>query len=490
MATLDWTILSLLAVTAALVAIAASSLRRDAQMKPAAAAGAAGAVPAAASPVPHAGVGRYLLIGGLAAALLVFGLGGWAAFTELAGAVVAGGTVVVDSNVKKVQHPAGGVVGIINVKEGDHVKSGDLLIRLDETVTRANLLVITKQLDELAVRQARLRAEREELAEVKFPEALLAREAEPQVREIIASERALFKSRREGRQSLKGQLRERIAQLRQEVGGLEAQQMAKRREHEFARTELAGLEQLEAQRLVATTKITASRREVARLEGDHAQVTAQVAQTRGKIAEIELQLLQLDQDLKTEVGKDLREAQGKEAELSERRVAAEDLLQRIEIRAPQTGIVHQLSVHTIGGVITASEPIMLIVPDADRLVIEARLAPQDIDQVKVGMQANVRFTAFNQRTTPEVTATVLRISADLLKEGTAPGAGPQMTPSNAPTYYVMRLAIDDSEKDKLAGLTLMPGMPAEVHVTSGPRTAFSYFFKPVHDQFTRAFRER
>jgi HlyD family secretion protein len=234
---------------------------------------------------------------------------------------------------------------------------------------------------------------------------------------------------------------------------------------------------------VSTPRITAARRTVAQLEGDLAQVTAAIAQAKGKIAEIELQILQIDQELQTEVGKDLREQQAREAELTERRVAAQDQLKRTEIRAPQSGAVHQLAVFTVGGVIAPSETLMLIVPEADKLVIDAKVAPQDIDQVALGQLAFIRFSAFNHRTTPEVTATVTRISADLVMEA-ARGGGESIA------YYSVRLALTDEARQKLEGLTLIPGMPVEVHIKTNDRTAISYFTKPLTDQFARAFRER
>jgi len=237
----------------------------------------------------------------------------------------------------------------------------------------------------------------------------------------------------------KAQLRERIAQLKEEIGGLTAQQQAKVKELQLVKIELEGQHQLWMKKLVAITKYTATQREVARLEGEWGQLTATAAQAKGKIAETELQIIQLDQDLKTEVIKDMREIQAKEAELNERRVAAEDQLKRVDIRAPQTGAVHQLAVHTVGGVINAGEPIMLIVPGGgDALVIEARVAPQDIDQVRLSQSAFVRFSAFNQRTTPEFSGVVARVAADLTRE-----------PQTNQAYYVARIALPDEEMKRL-----------------------------------------
>lgn len=441
----------------------------------------------AKQPSPFTEARAYIIFGLFVIVTLLGGLGVWAATVDLAGAVMAGGNVVVDSSVKKVQHPTGGVVGAINVKEGQHVEAGEVVVRLDETVTRANLQMVTKQLDEIAVRQARLKAEQEDRPDIEFPADIQARRGEPALAQIMTSETALFENRRAARQGLKSQLRERISQLREEIDGLTAQHAARAQEIVYARAELKGLEELEGKSLVSTPRMTAARRTVSQLEGDMAQVSAAMAQAKGKITETEMQILQLDQELKTEAGKELRDQQGREAELTERRVAADDQLKRIEIRAPQSGTVHQLNVHTVGGVITPSEPVMMIVPDADRLVIDAKVAPQDIDQVRVGQLAHIRFPAFNQRTTPDMTATVTRVSADLLTE--QPKTGDPATAGGVP-YYSIRLALTEDGWKKLGGLKLLAGMPAEVHVTTGERTAFTYFTKPLADQFARSFRER
>jgi HlyD family secretion protein len=438
--------------------------------------------PANVDPYASDGV-RSALTGGLAAAgLLVFGGGLWASTATLSGAVLVSGTVVVESNVKKVQHAAGGTVGRIFVQDGDKVEQGTLLIKLDETIVRANLQIVTKQLDEISVRRIRLMAEQEGAASLALPPDIAARQSESEMAALLAGESKLFDSRRTARQGQQAQLRERIAQLRQEADGLAAQQWAKGREIDLVGHELEGAEKLWEKNLISIAKFTALQREAARLEGERAQLRAQHAQTRGRISEIELQIIQLDQDLRSEVMKELREATAKEAELVERRVAAEDQLRRIEIRAPIAGIVHQLAVHTIGGVIGQGEALMLIVPEQDALVVEAKITPQDIDNVRPGQPAFIRFTAFDQRTTPEFEAKVTRVSADLTTE--------QQTGAS---YYVARLALErDANPGATASgvLTLMPGMPAEVHIRTGERTAMSYFLKPLSDQFARAFAEQ
>jgi len=420
-----------------------------------------------------------LIIGFGVVFLLVFGLGGWAATANLAGAVLAAGTVVVDSNVKKVQHPTGGVVGEIWVRDGDKVEAGDLVMRLDETVTRANLGVFVSQLNELAVRQARLKAERDGATSVEVPRALADRAGEHEISEIIAGERTLFESRRNARNGQKAQLKERIAQLREEINGLEAQGKAKAKEFDLIGRELHEVEKLWAKNLMPLSKLIALQRDAARIEGERAQLVAATAQAKGKITETELQIIQIDQEMRTEVMKDLREIQGKEAELIERRVAAEDQLKRTDIRAPQSGVVHQLAVHTVGGVINQSEPIMLIVPVGDALVIEAKISPQDIDHVRVGQQAFVRFTAFSQRTTPEFKGEVTRVAADLTKEAQTNQA-----------YFVARITLPDAELKRLGQLKLIPGMPADAYIKTTDRTAISYLMKPLTDQIAKAFIER
>ena len=265
-------------------------------------------------------VRTQLMTGFATVLLLVGGLGGWAATSSLAGAVLAAGTVVVDSNVKKVQHLTGGVVGEIRVRDGDRVAAGDLVMRLDEVITRANLGIVANQLNEFAVRQARLKAERDGSASVEIPRGLADRQAEADIAEIIAGERALFASRSAARAGQKAQLGERISQLREEIGGVEAQQRAKANELELINRELGEIEKLWAKKLVPLSKLLSLKRDAARIEGERGQLIAAVAQARGKITETELQIIQVDHDMRTEVMKDLREIQAKNAELMERRV--------------------------------------------------------------------------------------------------------------------------------------------------------------------------
>jgi HlyD family secretion protein len=428
------------------------------------------------------GISGYLAFGTVLSLLLIGGGGGWAALTEIAGAVLAPGTVVVESKVKKVQHPTGGIVGEIRVEDGDAVKAGDLLVRLDDTTTRANLVAITKQLDELAVRQARLLSEQVGSATLRFPKSIMDRLQDPTIGNITSSEQTLFESRTAARDGQKSQLLERVAQLTSETDGLETQIAAKAEQIALADDELSRIQPLEKVRLVPSTKMTGARRDLSALRGEHAQLMSTQAQVKDKIAETRLQILQIDQELRSEVGKELRESQGKEAELIERKITAEDQLKRVEIRAPQTGIVHQLTAHTVGGVVGPGEPIMLIVPEDDKLVIEAKISPADIDHVHTSQEAFVRFPAFNQRTTPEFTGTVQVISADLSHDTGQSQQGPP--------YYLVRVVLSARERARLGALKLLPGMPAEVHIATPSRTALSYIVKPITDQIALAFKER
>jgi HlyD family secretion protein len=427
----------------------------------------------------EANVKAYLVSGLAVVFILVGGLAVWATTTSIVGAVIGSGVVVVETNVKKVQHPTGGIVGEINVKNGDQVKAGDLLIRLDETLTRTNEQMISKQLDQLMMREARLKAERDGTGTISVPAILARRSLEPDVAEIINGEQSLFASRRESKAGQLSQLEERTAQLAQEADGIAAQIQAKTREIKLIADELAGLAELEAKQLVTTTKLAALKREKARLEGEFGQYEAALAQTKGRRTEVSLQMARLDQEMRTQVVNDLREAQTKIAELVERQIAAADQLRRVDIRAPQDGLVHQLAVFTVGGVINPGEQIMLIVPQDDRLLVEAKISPSDVDQVRKGMKARLRFSAFSQQTTPQITGEVVSLSPDLNRDQIS-----------GEIFFTARISISDEERAKLGADKLQPGIPVEVHITTEERTALSYLVKPMADQINRAFRER
>jgi HlyD family secretion protein len=299
------------------------------------------------------------------------------------------------------------------------------------------------------------------------------------VADIIASERRLFELRHSARLGQKSQLQQRIAQLEEEIGGLKAQQSAKTEEIALIQRELAGVRDLYAKNLVPLTRLTQLEREATRLSGERGQLIASAAQANGKIAETRLQIIQIDQDLSSDVAKELRETDTKIGEFVERKVAADDQMKRIDIRAPQDGTVFQSTIHTVGGVIKAGDPIMLIVPDTDSLEVEAKVNPQDIDQVQVGQSAVLHFSAFNIRTTPEINGTVTRVSADTSTD--------QRT---GQSYYTVRILLPLQEVARLGDVKLLPGMPVEAFVQTGERTVISYLVKPLRDQIARAFTEK
>ncbi|MGB7121427.1 MAG: HlyD family type I secretion periplasmic adaptor subunit [Bradyrhizobium sp.] len=422
---------------------------------------------------------QHLIVGLSVVVLLAGGLGGWASTAEISGALIAPGSIVVESSVKKVQHPTGGVVGEVRAHDGDVVKAGDILVRLDDTVTKANLAIVTKNLDALLARGARLEAEQRGADKITFPPTLTGRADDPDVKAIMSSETKLFEVRVNGRTGQKAQLHERITQLNEEISGLAAQEKAKDQEIELVQKELGGVSDLYDKHLVQLSRLTTLQRDAARLSGERAQYVASRAQAKGKITETELQIIQVDKDMISDVSKDLRETNDKIGEFIERKVTAEDQLRRADIRAPQSGMVLQSTVHTVGGVITAGDAIMLIVPQADDLQVEAKVNPQDIDKLQLGQKTLLRLSAFNQRTTPELSGVVTRVSPDVTTD--------QRT---GQSYYTIRVSMPPEEVARLGEVKLIPGMPVEAFVQTGERTMLSYLIKPLSDQLMRAFRER
>jgi HlyD family secretion protein len=417
----------------------------------------------------------HLIVGLTVVVLLAGGLGGWASTAEISGALIAPGSIVVESSVKKVQHPTGGVVGEVRAHDGDLVKTGDVVVRLDDTVTKANLAIVTKNLDGLWARAARLQAEQQGADKMVFPASLLDRASDPDVKNVMASEAKLFEVRTTGRSGQKAQLHERVSQLNEEIAGLLAQQQAKDQEIALVTKELVGVRSLYDQHLVQISRLSTLERDAARLTGERAQYVASIAQAKGKITETELQIIQVDKDMVSDVSKDLRETNDKIGEYVERKVQ----LRRVDIRAPQDGMVEQSTVHTVGGVITAGDAIMMIVPQADDLQVEARVNPQDIDKLQIGEKTLLRLSAFNQRTTPELNGAVIRVSPDVTTD--------QRT---GQSYYTIRVSMPPEEVARLGEVRLIPGMPVEAFVQTGDRTMLAYLVKPLKDQLMRAFRER
>jgi HlyD family secretion protein len=422
---------------------------------------------------------RELRRGGRMLAIAAIVVLGWAGFVPLSGAVVVAGRLVVQSSVKKVQHPQGGIVASILVRNGTKVAAGEELARLDQTSARSNLQVVARQLDEARMRIARLTAERDNLPTPRWPTKSAAQLDNAEREQLLASEQDFFAARASTRRGQKELADSRVTQLEKQIAGLEAQLQSNGKKMGIASGELRGVEDLLRQKLVTLPRATALQRETAHLDGIDGQLAAQIAETRAKVSEARLQALQAEQTFRSDVMRDLREAEAKEGELMERHLAAEDQMNRTIIRAPTSGTVHELAVHTVGGIVAPAEVLMLVVPENDTLAIDARLSADKVDQVHAGQTAHVRLSAFNQRTTPELAGVVALVSADIVRE-------PQ---SNA-TYYDVRIDLPPREVLRLGRLQLIPGMPAEVFLETESRTMLSYLFKPVTDQLSRMFRER
>ena len=426
---------------------------------------------------PHAAIRRNLRLSVAVLGFLVVGVGGLAATTGLSGAVIGTGQVTAASDVKKVQHPTGGVVAEIRVKDGSRVKAGDVLLTLDPTIVSANMNIVGGAVDELQARQVRLEAERDGRA-LRWPGDILAQRADPAVAAAMKDEARLYQLRLQARDGQKAQLRERIAQLKLEIAGYEDQSKAKQREIELIQQELIGVRKLYAQTLVPLTRLNSLERASVELNADVAQLKSSVAQANGKIAEIQLQTIQIDQDARSDAGNQLNDVENKLAELRQRKVTADDEYRRILIRAPQDGVVDRLNVHGPGAVIAPGEAILYIVPDRDRMEVEAKIRPTDVDKIKPGQTAMLRFSAFNLRSTPELKGQVDEVSADTHTEER----------TGAP-FYVVRIEIPPAQLTRLGPLKLTPGMPVESFIQTERRTMLSYVLKPLSDQLSRAFRE-
>ena len=408
---------------------------------------------------------------------LIAGGGGWIAHARLSGAVIASGSLVVERHVKKVQHLAGGIVSEINVTDGREVKAGDVLLKLDSTATRAELGIITSQLTELSGRKARLSAERDGLVSVEFPADFAAQGQD--AKRVRAGEVRLFESGRLARETMKQQLGKRVEQTTNEIRALASQRDAKFEELRFINLELTEIRILIKKKLVTITKLYALEREATRLSGELGGLEAQIARAKGQISEIELQILSVDQNIRRDAQREIRDIEAKTADFRERMIAVSDRLKRIDIVAPVSGVIHELAVHTVGGVVTPAEPIMLIVPKNEKLTIEARVSPSDIDQIGLNQPARVRFSAFNQRDTTELEGRVVQVAADVTEDS-----------RTGLKFYLARVELTNAANQKISDLKLVPGMPVEVFITTGERTALSYLAKPVTDQLERAFRDQ
>ncbi|MDX8456323.1 HlyD family type I secretion periplasmic adaptor subunit [Mesorhizobium sp. VK9D] len=423
------------------------------------------------------GIRANLTLGLAVTLLLVVGGGLWLGLTKIAGAVIAPATVVVESDIKKVQHQTGGTIGGIFVQDGDHVRAGDVLVRLDDTLTRANLQIIDGDLDRATVGLARLEAERQGLAEMKLPASLQAERGNADLASLVNGERALFETRAAALAGQKAQLQSRSKQLQNQIEGLKAQQGATDESIVLLDKDKADVEALYSKKLVPKERVSNVRLDATRAHGESGRLAAAVAEAEAKVSETELQVLQLDEQRRSDVTSELRETEAKLTELKERKVVAQDELTKTTIRAPQSGTIQQSSVHTIGGVIGPGEVLMMVVPDTDDLVVDALVPPSRIDDVRPGQPVSIRFPAFDAGTTPACRGTVRRISADLIKDQ-----------QHQLSYFSARISVEDRAGCLTDAKELKPGMPAEVHISTDQRSVWSYLLKPLTDQMSRAFR--
>ena len=409
------------------------------------------------------------------AVLLVFGVGGWSATAKLSGAIIGSGTVLVDEDLKVIQHVDGGVVREIAVRKGDTVVAGQLLIGLDDVQIRAEQSIIRGQLAELLARQARLTAERDGAEAIAFPADFLAQYAGAEL--IASGERQLFASNLVNRQSERQQLGLQADQLRQEIGGLKFQQTALVEELALVTTERDRVGPLVAQGLIEAPRLSALDRDIARMLGQQGEIGANLARAQSRITEIELKVISLRQVVQNDAQRELRDIEARIAELRERLGAAEERFSRTQIRSPVDGVINELNVSTLGGVVTPAERLLTIVPTNADLKIEFHLSTRDIDQISIGQAAKLRFSAFNQRTTPEIDGVISRVAA-----------AAQRDPQTGESFYLAQVDVT-GDLSALGSRGLIPGMPVEVFVQTAEQTAIAYFAKPFTDQINRTFKE-
>ena len=417
-----------------------------------------------------------MTIGILALLLLVGGFGTWAIMAQITGAVITSGQIEVDRNRQVIQHPDGGVVAEIIVDEGDTVAEGDLLIRLDATVLQSELAVVEGQLFEIMARRGRLEAERDGADEIVFDPVLMAAPTGP---ELMEGQIRLFEARLESTERATEQLDIQRAQIASQLEGIAAQQSALTTQSTLLGKELGDQQKLLDQQLVQASRVLALQRDEASLLGRMGELTAATAQAAERMTEIEIQVLTLATTRREEAITRLRDLQYNELELSERRRTLTRQLDRLDIRAPVSGIVYGLQVFAPRSVIRPADPVMFLVPQDRPLVIATRVRPTDIDQIHLGQDVTLRFSAFDQRRTPELMGTVTLVSADIFQDD-----------ATGMSYYQAEVQLNEGEIGRLPeDMILIPGMPVEAFVRTADRSPMDYLLKPLADYFAKAFRE-
>ena len=420
-----------------------------------------------------------LRVGIVSLVVLVGGIGLWSLFTNISGAVVSTGLIQVESNRQVIQHPDGGVVSAIPVRDGDTVAAGDVLLRLDGTRLQSELAIVEGQLTEMNARAARLKAERDGLTEIDFDPALLAAAAnDPDVQDKVTGERLLFATRREALSQELGLLDEQNAQIANRIDGIEAQLVASETQTKIVASELADQERLLAQGLTQSSRVLDLQSQQAEIQGQIGRLKAEIAELRGQSASNAISRLKLETMRREEAGTLMRDLEYTRIELSERKAALADTLSRLDVRAPIGGIVYNSQIFALQAVVQPGQPIMYIVPQDQPLVVSVRVESTNIDEVFVGQEVLLRFSAFDQRKMPDVTGRIERISADVITDQ-----------NTGQSYYSAEIVPLEGEMAKLGTHTLLPGMPVEAYIKTGDRTAFAYLMEPFVSFFDRAFRE-
>ena len=412
-----------------------------------------------------------LTVGGLLLALFVL-----AAVVPIGGAVIGGGSVGVESRVKRIAHPSGGVIAQIFVKNGQHVEQGQLLMQLDDRVTGADANFSNLSVEQLMAQRARLEAERMGGASVQWP-VMLTSSSNPSARKAIADEQHMFGMRQFEEREIRAQLAARMTQYNEEIRGFERQIAALKEQRRLIEPERQGVKELWDKQLVTINRLNQLERTAVDLEGNVGSLQAQIAQARAKITEAREQSIQLTQSRRLQAGNDLAQVNGSLNQQQMRSVAAADQQGRSEIRAPYSGTIEKIAFAAIGDVVRPAEPIMEIVPDKDGMIVEAMISPGDIDQVRRTQLARVRFSSFNRATSPEIPGKVIYVASDRTEH-----------PETRQSFYTARIEVDQAAVRR-AGLALRSGMPAEVYIETGSRSLLSYATKPLSDQFNRSFRD-
>jgi HlyD family type I secretion membrane fusion protein len=420
------------------------------------------------------------IVVGLAVVLLFFaGVGSWAGYAPLNGAVIAPAVIKVEGSRKTIQHLDGGIVKELRIKGGDHVMAGEVVVVLEDMQARAARDILAKEYDLLRAQEARLLAERDSLREITFPADLMARYAEPEIAKVLGTETRQFHIRRTGLEGQTDILTQRIRQSEEQISGLQAQQIAVRKQIEIINAQLQDQHFLLEKGLTQRPRVLELERAAAALHGQDGDITGSIARAKQAIGEIQFQIIQAGNDRVNDVAKDLRDAHAKLVEVLPRLHAAQDVLDRTQIRTPYSGIVVDLGVFSVGAVIQRGERVMDIVPTENQLTVEANVNVDDIHEVHPGMHAEVHLTAYKQRAVPIIHGAVLDVSADRLTDK-----------RTGQPYYTAMVEVDREELQNSKEIELYPGMSATVMIETKARTALDYLLGPIAAAFDQSFRQK